>query len=309
MVEEKNKVEKTKTWYDVAQDEFQNVDTLAKAADIVWRKDREMHAFYQHYTTLSNVVTKVLRGQWWLSRSDSDRMNDRQESLKFGKHSIYYRTYQASFVHGAAESAAMWGLYVPEDPFAIRITIAGDGIRKWVEFLRNGQEISSKQSSCTIAEADFRDIIYAAVDFQDKEKTRLDIERNNGLYWSEVNSKSGIGTLEKDIKDEACTGWMKDYEWRHERESRLCVRIDKKREAKAMWVPVTTALIKSMKFTFSPWLSKSCESEVKSTISDAINSRFEKESLSIPDISRMFRRSVLQDALKLRYGRVKENNK
>jgi hypothetical protein len=252
-------------------------------------------------------MTKVLRGQWWLSRSDSDRMNDQQESLKFGKRDLYYRTYQASFVHGAAESAAMWGLYVPEDPFAIRITIGGEGIRRWIGYLRDGQVVSSTQSSCTIAETDFKDIIYAAVGFHDKEKSRLDIERNNVLYWSEVNSKSDISTIEKDIKEEAYTGWMKDYEWRHERESRLCVRIDKRREAMAMWVPVTTALIKSMKFTFSPWLHKDCESEVMNTIKDAVKSRFEKESLPIPDMSRMFRRSVLQGGLRLRYGRTREN--
>ena len=307
--QEKDTRKKEKTWYDKARENFLKVSSLSAAADIVWKKGRKMHEFYQHYTTLSSVVTKVLRGQWWLSRSDSDRINDRQESQKFGKRSVYYRTYQASFVHGTAESAALWGLYVPEDPFAVRVTIDGDAIRKWVEFLRNGQEISSKQSSCRIVEAEFRDIIYASVDFQDKDKTRMDIKRNNGLYWSEVNSKSGISTLEKDIKDERCTGWMKDYEWRHERESRLCVRIDKRREAMAMWVPVSTDLIKSMKFTFSPWLDKSCEFEAERIIRDAYAARFKDEELKELDMSSKFRRSVLQGALKLRYGRTKEDGK
>ena len=291
-------------WYNDARKQFAEVKDLSKAAEIVWGKNREWHGFYQHYTTLSSVVAKLALGQWWLSRSDSDSLNDKQESLKFGKRSDYARTYQASFVHGGAESAALWGLYVPEDPFAVRITIPGSAIQEWVKSLANA-EIRTEQAKFKIESVDFRDIIYAAVGFRDKRRTRLDVTRNNSLYWSEVNSQSNIPNLEYDIKNEKCSTWMKDYEWRHERESRLCVRVEKVHGAKAMWVPVGDELIRSMKFTFSPWLDQACESEVERVLKDTLIARFGKEKASQFLNSKTFRRSVLQGALNLRYGRCK----
>ena len=172
-----------KSWYEDARERFGKAKTLSDATEIVWGKDREWHDFYQHYTTLSSVVTKLALGRWWLSRSDSDSLNDRQESLKFGKRSDYARTYQASFVHGSSESAALWGLYVPEDPFAVRITIPCSALQEWVKSLEPA-EIHSEQSTCKIDRVEFRDVIYAAVGFCDKKKTRLDVTRNNGLYWA-----------------------------------------------------------------------------------------------------------------------------
>ena len=295
---------KNNNWYDKAREDFSKAPTLEKALDVVWGNNRGWHGFYQHYTTLSRVVTKLALGQWWLSRSDSDCLNDKQESLKFGKRSDYSRTYQASFVHGSAESAALWGLYVPEDPFAVRITVPGSAIQDWVKRLANA-EIQTDQAKCRIASVDFRDVIYAAVGFRDKRRTRLDMTRNNSLYWSEVNSPSNLPHLEDDIRDEKCSTWMKDYEWRHERESRLCVRGEKVRGAKAMWIPIDDELIFSMKFTFSPWLDQSCESEVERILKDTLVARFGKERANQFLNSKTFRRSVLQGALNLRYGRCK----
>lgn len=287
-------------WYEKAREDFFKATTLAKAADIIWGPDHGWHDFYQHYTTLSSVVNKLALGRLWLSRSDSDSLNDRQESLKFGKRADYSRTYQASFVHGAAESAALWGLYVPEDPFAIRITVSGEAIQKWIESLKIAN-IHAEKSECKIESVDFKDIIYAAVGFRDKKKTRLDVTRNNGLYWSEINSPSNLPHLEDEIKSEKCSTWMKDYEWRHERESRLCVRIAKTRASKAMWVPVCQELILSMKFTFSPWLDQSCESDVERIIKDVLVAKFGEGCVK----RGTFRRSVLQGALNLRYGKCK----
>ena len=287
-----------------ARRRFGEAETFEKATEIVWGNGRDWHGFYQHYTTLSSAVTKISSGRWWLSRSDSDTLNDRQESLKFGKRSDYSRTYQASFVHGSAESAALWGLYVPEDPFAIRITVSGKAMQEWVESLKN-ETIHTEKSECKIESVDFRDIIYAAVGFRDKKKTRLDVTRNNGLYWAGVNSPSKLPNIEDAIHDGKCSTWMKDYEWRHECESRLCVRVEKVHGAKAMWVPVCENLTLSMKFTFSPWLDVSCESEVERILKDTLVARYGEDNVKKTLNGKPFRRSVLQGALNLRYGRCK----
>lgn len=288
-------------WYDAARSEFAQAETLSAATKSVW--DRGWHRTYQHYTTLSSVVTKILERKWWLSRSDSDTLNDRQESAKFGDLELFERTYQASFVHGAAESAALWGLYQPSNPFAIRITLPGQAVQSWVKFLGEKKRIFGKSSKPhKVGGVCFKDIIYAAVDFRGRKWERGDIKRSNGLYWAEVNSKDVDG-LEGEIGKKEYTGWLKDYEWRHERESRLCVRTLKTSPEKAMWVPIDGALLSAMKFTFSPWLPCEYEKEVASILCLAL--RKAKIDKNITKDSDKFRRSVLQGAINLRKNVVR----
>ena len=288
-------------WYDAARFEFAQAETLSAASKSVWGKG--WHRTYQHYTTLSSVVTKILERKWWLSRSDSDTLNDRQESAKFGDLELLGRTYQASFVHGAAESAALWGLYQPSNPFAIRVTLPGQAVQSWVKFFGEKNRIFGEhQKPHKVEEVGFKDIIYAAVDFRGRKWERGDIKRSNGLYWSEVNSKDVDG-LEDEIGQKEYTGWLKDYEWRHERESRLCVRTLKTCPEKAMWVPINDALLSTMKFTFSPWLPREYEKDVASILCSAL--RKAKIDKDISNDSDKFRRSVLQGAINLRKNVVR----
>lgn len=282
-------------WYDAARFEFAQAETLSAASKSVW--GRGWHRTYQHYTTLSSVVTKILERKWWLSRSDSDTLNDRQESAKFGDRELLGRTYQASFVHGAAESAALWGLYQPSNPFAIRITLPGQAVQNWVKSLGEEKQIFGESLKAhKVDEVGFKDIIYAAVDFRGRKWERGDIKRSNGLYWSEVNSKDVDG-LEDEIGQKDYTGWLKDYEWRHERESRLCVRTLKTCPGKAMWVRIDDALLSAMKFTFSPWLPSGCQDAVKGVLETALKNA--NVDLSKCKIQR-FRKSVLQGGLNFR---------
>ena len=138
--------EESELWYDAARKKFAEAATLDEAMRAAWGADgarNPKHGFYQHYTTLPSVVTKLAERRWWLTRSDSESLNDNQESLKFGKRQLHAKTYQVSFVHGAAESAALWGLYAPENPFAIRITIPGDAMDKWVGDMQDGTLLGS----------------------------------------------------------------------------------------------------------------------------------------------------------------------
>ena len=295
--------EEAESWYDAARKDFAAATTLDGALLAAWGAEGDRHpkhGFYQHYTTVSSVVTKLAERRWWLTRGDSDNLNDRQESQKFGERGLFAKTYQASFVHGAAESAALWGLYCPGNPNAIRITISGEAIGRWVDGMSGGVICSSadKGGERKIITADFRDIVYAAVSFRDKKRTRYDVKRKNGLYWSEVNSHGDIAHLEDDVRREDCTGWIKDYEWRHERESRLCVRIARVDGPKAMWVRVTDDLANDMKFTFSPWLPKEQEAEIEKILASALRAGF-GEGVHASNPHR-FRRSVLQGAMNLK---------
>lgn len=293
-----NDPEEQKSWYEKARCDFRNAAGFDSAVDLIWNPEREFHGFYQHYTTLSRVITKLAERKWWLSRSDSENLNDRQESLKFGVRRIASRTYQSSFCHGAAESAALWSLYAPSDPFAIRITISGEAMKQWVVYLRGkGSELHGTNSKRAIESVDFSDIVYAAVAFRDMKRDSKDVRRGNRLYWSEVNSSAKMPNLEDLIHGEKCTCRMKDYEWRHERESRLIVRTVRGDGPAGAWVKITRELINDMKFTFSPWLDKRQEKEVQSIITTALHSNVDDSAKN--QSQHRFRRSVLQGALNL----------
>ena len=278
---------------------FEAAKDFRSATDLIWSPSFNFHAFYQHYTTLSRVLTKLIERKWWLTRSDSESLNDRQESTKFGDKALVKRTYQASFCQGMAESVALWGLYVPKDPFAIRITIRGEAVKRWVDHLGKSKLHYSDKSDCNVGTAEFKDIIYAAVDFSEKTHDRFDIRRTNSLFWEGVNCEAAFPDLAKEVCAKECTCWMKDYEWRHERESRLCVRPVAGKCPKAAWVEVTQDLIDNMKFTFSPWLEKGREDEVRCIIHEALLSSAADHSRKI-DSSR-FRRSVVQGAVNLKH--------
>jgi hypothetical protein len=297
--------------YQSARKQFARKDLdFDSVVNVVWGKDFEPHGFYQHYTTLSSLVDK-LSGRWWFARSDNGELNDKQESIKFGNKKISARTYQTSFVHGAAESVALWSLYAPSDPFAVRITIPGKALKDWVDGLKGdclhfGDSPKSREIKC----AELKDIIYAAVAFSDRgtrEDNRMksrDIPRCNSLYWAEVNCGANIPDLEQQIKKDCCTGWMKDYEWRHERESRICLRVERAGGPKALWCKVTSDLIEKMKFTFSPWLPIKYEDQVRDIILSALKPTESERGPNAKKYADRFRRSVVQGAIYLRHSKL-----
>ena len=288
------------------RERFVEAEDFESAVGVVWGESFKPHNYYQHYTTLSKVVTKLSEKRWWFANSYNGDFNDRQESLKFGDSKISKRTYQASFVHGTAENVALWSMYAPSDPFAIRITMPGEKLGEWVDSLRGKYLYSeSDKKTCKIEKSELKDIIYAAVDFRDRKRTSRDIGRCNSLYWSEVSCDVKMPSLEEQIKKAYCTGWMKDYEWRHERESRICLRVKKAGGPKGLWCEVTPELIESMKFTFSPWLPKEYEDEVKEVIVNALKITEEKRGSRAKQYSDRFRRSVLQGAINLRKSTLK----
>jgi len=90
-----------------------------------------VHGYFQHYTTLENLIDKIENGRWWLSCCTSDRLNDLAECVKYGSRATAARMYETCFSHGAAESVSMWGLYQCSKPCAVRITLTAGTLRKW----------------------------------------------------------------------------------------------------------------------------------------------------------------------------------
>jgi hypothetical protein len=239
-----------------------------------------------HYTTLSRLYQKLATKRWWLTRSDSVRLNDAQECRKYGDSELLSRTFQGSFSLGAAESAAMWVLYNKAMPHGVMVSIGKKAMNDWRQKIKkckmdvrleypSKRMIEEKSRTLSLKEvesADLRDVIYAATSFSNNKKDNYDKKRRNTLTWLDVTTRE-IENLDKEITCQNVTGWIKDYEWRHENETRISVRLKKStvKMPEHISIAIPEDVIKSMRFTLSPWLSEKCFEEVASQLRAVIS--------------------------------------
>lgn len=286
------------------KDRFSRSEDLREAFFMA-NRGVDAHGRFLHYTTLSRVVQIVGSGRWWLTRADSDTLNDVQEAKKFGNAKLLSRTFQASFSYGSAENAAMWGLYCPGDPLGVMISFDGKAMQKWFDRIRkkeidicmeypsskanHGRHVSLPKSK--IEMADVRDVIYVAT--KNSMGYLLEKDRSDTLYWFDARTDK-IENLAQQIGDNESTGWLKDYEWRQENESRIAVRVKNVAGAlpNHLSVQIDDAVLKSMRFTLSPWLRNEYCEEVSKTIR-ALVARLHEEKLP----KRIVSRSVITGAL------------
>lgn len=289
---------------------FAQQTSLIGALNLV-RDGGVAHGYYQHYTSLRRVLDKIT-GDWWLTRSDSDRLNDQQETVKFGKKEVARRMYQTSFCHGANEDAAMWGLYQSCNPLAIRITIPGKTMKRWISDIQVKPHMDRKERQshldCVglqsgVKVVAFGDLVYASVADPDVSHDRHDIHRSGQVHWDDAACNIKEDSQEG-IKCEWATSLVKDSEWRHERESRLTVQfagmLPKCPDAVRIAIP--KYVIEDMRFTYSPWLKREYEAKVERVLASALSK------VGVDPKSggfQRFRRSTLCGALNL--GEVKFN--
>ncbi len=292
------------------KDRFAKQTSLIDALNLV-RDGGVMHSCYQHYTSLRRVLDKIAGG-WWLTRSDSDRLNDQQETIKFGKKKVARCIYQTSFCHGVNEDAAMWGLYQRCNPLAIRITIPHKTMERWIGDIqiRPGMDRKERQAhlDCIgipngVKVVAFGDLVYASVADPDVPRDCYDIKRGGGVHWDDAVC-SVVEDLQEGIKCEWATSLVKDSEWRHERESRLSVQFTEAlpKCPAAVKIAVPKYVIEDMRFTYSPWLKREYETSVERVLKTALSKAGVAPNSG--DFQR-FRRSTLCGALNL--GDVKFN--
>ena len=286
-------VDDKKSPFEMRKERFSRVTSLRSALNRVARPMFQ-HDMYQHYTTLENVLTKISKGAWWLSCCTSDRLNDQKEAVKYGSLKEARMLYQTCFCHGAAESVAMWGLYQCSRPCAVRISLTKDSIRNWIDALNVDSGKNHKFQSVL-----FRDLVYLAVSDPDRQGDKYDVRRTDCLSWESVVAK-GIKGLQDEIAEEWATGLVKDYEWRHERESRLLVKV-RKHAGRGIKVDIPGEVLEDMRFTFSPWLSPKMEALAEKLILEALVKRLKRTPRKL---KQRFRRSVLAGGLRLGDGRV-----
>lgn len=298
-------------WCSEEECRFCNARSFASAARVVLGGIIEQKA-YQHYCSLDKILGKIIQKRWFLSRCSSLKMNDLQEPLKFaGKTDILSRTYITCFEHCLSEDVAMWGLYGKSDPFALRVTIPGTVLVDWMKGIeiksddstnkvKRGKSLkemdardekNKKLSDGKIQYSIFRDMLYASV-AGDKKRDEYDIRRGNRVSWENAHYNLQDG---ESVIDGQYAGFIKDCEWWHERESRLCVRLKKAIDINGISIKVPIEVIAAMRFTFSPWLRRSEEKRVQRVIESALVGA--GVDLDAKPKFQRFRRSVLQGAL------------
>lgn len=142
----------------------------------------------------------------------------------------------------------------------------------------------------------FENALYCALS-NDKALDEYDIPRRNVARWNDAvyELKDGENFREKVFV--GCDAWVKDYEWHHECESRLCVRLKKKIRAKCLSVDIPNEILCGMRFTFSPWLDKGLEESVRNIIEKTLEKSIGRH---LPRLPQRYRRSVLHGALNFR---------
>jgi len=272
---------------------FSHVTSLRTALTRV-AQSQFQHDIYQHYTTMENALTKISKGEWWLSCCTSDRLNDQKEAVKYGSLKEARTLYQTCFCHGAAESVAMWGLYQCSKPCAVRISLPRESLRAWLNALR----VKAGKNGVYVRVL-FRDLVYLSVADPDRRGDKYDIHRANCVSWESVVAKKAKN-LQDEIVEDWVTGLVKDHEWRHERESRLLVKVPKNK-GRGVKVDIPSEVLEDMRFTFSPWLSPNMEATAEKLITEALTKRLKR---APKKLKQRFRRSVLAGGLRLGDGRV-----
>ena len=267
---------------------FATSRNLKEALAVAWGGP-DKSGFYCHYTTLPKLLSLVCSGEWWLRRSSSQRFNDLQETKKFGKSRIAEQTFQVSFGKGVRESVALWQLYAPNDPFAVKVLIPAEQVVQWIEHCKG---------------AELKDIIYTSIPSR-RDQNVYDKKRGGTITWNGVScnfqkdKKQSYG-LSKELMDEKYTGGFKDHEWAYEDETRLCI-CHPLEKGEFLRVPVPGDLIERMTFTLSPWLKDEQFDEIKSTLIGALRiNRSRVKGKVRKEWGRRFHRSVLSGALNFR---------
>lgn len=302
--------EKDMTPFEKSTKLFAASSNLAAATEVVWNRtiygaDTGRTGMFQHYTTLSRVLEKIVTRRWWLTRGDSPKLNDLLEAVKYGcsNDTLMRQSYILCLGNGAGESVAMWGLYARNDPLAMRVSLPYVTVQKWMGDLvignnldvqdKNGHDIKASE----IMEILFRDVVYVAV--QDKDVLdEFDIRRTNVISWEGSKcTPVNRSDLKREIRNPKYAAWLKDYEWQHERESRLCIRLKEELKDDAISVAIPDYVIADMRLTFSPWLE---DESVRKSIQATIEAALKSIGVKWGKRPQHFRRSVLKGALNLK---------
>lgn len=284
------------------RNDFAHAESLRRCLNLATEATM-LHTQFQHYTTFSRAVQILKHRRIWLTRGDSERINDQIEWRKYGPtKQLWKKLFQASFSYGTAEQAFMWYAYGSRDWQSVRLSVSPKGMFCWKKAIaglrgetvfvmdpNKPDEPGRPDRVVEIEEADIHDILYLAVD----DKDRYNQKRNNCAAWDGVVAH--FKTLPDDIRAAEMAGWIKDYEWRDECETRILVKTKTiKPKVEFIALPIPDDVLPEMSLTFGPWASIREVEAMKQQLKTALSSGREWKHLP----NDFFKQSFLAGALK-----------
>lgn len=267
------------------QKAFGRCKRIEEFVDFV-RKAKFHHTGYQYYTTVEVVQNILTHGLLWLRVATSPHLNDLREGVRYGDRSILDRTYIGCFSYGVAEQASFWGLYGKSSQEAVRILCDGATIDAWRTEMRKRKrhfvyDVEDREGRNPIlAETmDIRDLIYMAMNEQDADVSKKPKGHS-------VMCQESFGFVRRDMLDKSCSrisGWVKDYEWRCENETRIGVVLHRNL-GDQIAIKIPKYVLEKMSFKLSPWLKADKKAATIQRLRSCISTHLNKE-LKIEDSS------------------------
>jgi len=241
---------------------FQHTKTLSKAVTFVKRLGL-CHSWYCHYTTLDALLKIIETGSLRLTRSDSPMFDDTLEQKRFGDQDVQRRLFFSCFSHELAENAAMWGLYCPPTYKAVRIVFHRYDLKNVISYYRMK---CNWLSEALHGYPQFSDVVYAG-------SFGSTVENNfrKCVCWEDVQSQDIVSFDDKKNWPQI-TGYVKDYEWHFEKETRLYVKTREVADRSHFDIAFPLAHMNphTIEITMSPWADEAEMSFVRSRVKEAL---------------------------------------
>lgn len=153
----------------------------------------------------------------------------------------------------------MWKMYGDPDKNRVRITFSGGSIRDWQKSLHKRGVFASQvkdgkvtEKEIRLKEADIRDVVYMAVNQTETGREK----KGSSVFCDEAFGFVRETGRDDDLKIESATGWVKDYEWRCENETRVGVLVAEEVADEQIAIPIPPEVLEYMEVTLSPWIKR-----------------------------------------------------
>lgn len=242
----------------------------AKALEKFLKDKAKSHKRFNHYTTVS-VLNLILKNKTLqLTRGDSSELNDWHEKDRKGGEYEWEKTYIGCFaadnyesntaennVNYDSESMAMWGLYGLPSEKAVRITIPKTKmlsfINKSVYKLKNGKNFiftdgirneNNDVNNENILSIFLTDVFYVKGTNKD---VITPVQKHIQTFL-----KFPINNLHQYFKERDFTGFVKNYAWNYEKETRIVIKLNRPINKDYLYLEIPDEIIKSFQITLGP---------------------------------------------------------
>lgn len=248
------------------------IKIIKKPEDLeIFLKDKaKTHKRFNHYTT-SSILNLILNNKTLrLTRGNSEILNDWHERNRKGVEEEWNNTYIACFasdnyenyidenkVNYDSENMAMWGLYGLLSNEAVRITLPCNKMKRLINIsqdkLKNNENfiftegirnVENAVSNDKIKSITLTDVFYV-------KGTNKDIIPPEQKHIQTV-LKFNTNNLHNYFMKKDFTGFVKNYAWNYEKETRIIVKLNKPIDKEFLYIELPDEVIKSFQITLGP---------------------------------------------------------